>query len=274
MDLQVAMYGAAPALVAMYVVDRVDAKRPEPRATLRKLALAGAVSVIPCAILEVVLMAKVSPHFSGWAGAFFNGFIVAAAVEELAKLLCLRLFVWNKPEFDERLDGIVYATRAGLGFAMVENVLYLVNCDSYGGYLAMYVARALLAVPGHAVFAAMTGYFATRKRFDGVGPGALGGYAIAVLLHGAYDAAVFGVPLVEKDPALTVALLSVPVLVVAGGLVAVRVLAKRALARDDAQFGPAEAAAAAAAEAAAAAAAAAAAVVAPPPPPGDAGEGM
>jgi RsiW-degrading membrane proteinase PrsW (M82 family) len=55
----------------------------------------------------------------------------------------------------------------------------------------MWVARAFLAVPGHAMWTGMIGYMAARRRFDKVGLGLIGGYLLAVAFHGAYDAAVF-----------------------------------------------------------------------------------
>ena len=110
------LLGALPALLVMWYFDRLDAKRPEPRWALRRVALAGAISFLPCVFLEL-LIDKIGPH-GGVAGGLYKGFIVAAAVEELAKVLCMRWFVWNRPEFDERMDGITYGTRAGLGFAL------------------------------------------------------------------------------------------------------------------------------------------------------------
>jgi len=248
MQLQLALTGALPALAAMWYVDRLDAKRPEPRGTLRKVALAGAISVIPCIAAELaltrigprvvaaVLGAIDLPHQADYGGALYNGFVVAAAVEELAKLLCVYWFVWHKPEFDERMDGIVYATRAGLGFAMVENVLYLLGTEGHGEFLVVYAARALLAVPGHAIWAGFVGYYAARRRFDRAGPGLIGGYLIAVFLHGAYDAAVFlRAPLIDDGYQIIAnALLLVPVCIIIVGAIVLRRLATRALRADDA----------------------------------------
>src|SRR5579859_4106191 len=94
-----ATLGALPALIAMAYVDRLDAKRPEPRSTLRRTALLGALSVIPAGIIEYVAEKKFGVLFAGYSNALFRGFVVAAATEELCKLLCLRFFVWNRPEF-------------------------------------------------------------------------------------------------------------------------------------------------------------------------------
>jgi TPR repeat protein/RsiW-degrading membrane proteinase PrsW (M82 family) len=237
MNLAVALAGALPAAVAMAYFDRLDRKRPEPPATLRGTAFFGALSAIPCALFEGgMLHAAPAWLTSGYAGPVFTGFVVAATVEELAKALTLRWFVWHRPEFDERMDGIVYATRAGLGFALLENVGYLLGAKTFAAFAGMFVIRAVLTVPMHAIAASMTGYYAARRRFDGKGPGFVGGYALAVLVHGSFDAALLAaVHAGEKQafvPAL--ALLSIPVVVVGLGAWVVRRMAATAVALDDA----------------------------------------
>lgn len=234
MELHWALTGALPALLAMWYVDRLDRKRPEPRWSLRRVALAGAISVFPCAYAEHYLMGLGPSEV--YAAALYLGFVVAGGVEELAKVACVYWFVWHRSEFDERLDGIVYATRAGLGFALVENIFYLLNTESSGEFITVYIARALLAVPGHAIWAGFMGYFAARRRFDGRGPGLIGGYLLAVLLHGAYDAAVFvGEPLRHDGHAIFAnLLLLVPLLIIVGGAIILRRMAASALQADDA----------------------------------------
>ncbi|HEY5950598.1 MAG TPA: PrsW family intramembrane metalloprotease [Kofleriaceae bacterium] len=191
---QIAVSGAIPALVAMWLVDRMDRKRPEPVRTRRLVAFAGMLSVIPALILEVVvgntLGEQVPPGFT-YQGATFKAFIVAAAIEEACKIGVVYWVVWRRPEFDERMDGIVYASRAGLGFALIENIVYLLQQDTLGGQLQTWILRAVLAVPGHAMWTGMIGAMAARRRFDGRGLGLLGGYLLAVSFHGAYDLLAF-----------------------------------------------------------------------------------
>src|SRR5882672_11104559 len=145
--IQVALSGAIPALIAMWLVDRLDAKRPEPASTRRLVLFFGMLSVIPALVLEVVLSRlvgeRIEPQMT-YQGSSFHAFIVAAAVEEACKILVVYWVVWRRPEFDERMDGIVYASRAGLGFALVENVMYLLGQASLQGQLIVWVERALL----------------------------------------------------------------------------------------------------------------------------------
>jgi RsiW-degrading membrane proteinase PrsW (M82 family) len=191
---QIALSGAIPALVAMWLVDRLDQKRPEPARTRRMVAFAGMLSVIPAIFLESIVAGtlgeSVQPRMT-YQGATFHAFIVAAAIEEFCKIGVVYWVVWRKPEFDERMDGIVYASRAGLGFALVENVLYLLQEATLGGQLQTWILRAVLAVPGHAMWTGMIGAMAARRRFDRRGLGLIGGYLLAVAFHGAYDLCAF-----------------------------------------------------------------------------------
>ncbi len=232
--LLVVLEGALPALLAMWYFDRLDRKRPEPPGALRRVALWGAMAVFPCVFVELALT-KAGPK-GGYAGALFSGFVVAASVEELAKVLCVRWFAWKRPEFDERMDGIVYATRAGLGFALLENVFYLLGQKTFASLEVLALVRALLAVPGHAIYAGLMGYYAARRRFDGVGPGLLGGYLIAVVLHGAYDASIFSVAVAHEQhqDGLALLFMCAPVVIIALGARWLIRLSRRAVAADDA----------------------------------------
>lgn len=245
-QIQLALLGALPAMLAMAYVDRLDAKRPEPRRTLRLVALAGALSAGPVILIGQLLRAYgpagIDVGISNYTAALYMSFVVAAMPEELAKLLCMRI-AWKRPEFDERMDGIVYGARAGLGFALLENIVYLMLIpDSFSEYIAIFVGRAVLAVPGHATWGALVGYFAARRRFDGRGPGLWGGYALAVALHGSYDALLFCTPvaIARGHRWLSLGLYGVPIVayavptvVIVVGAWAVRGLARSAVARDD-----------------------------------------
>jgi RsiW-degrading membrane proteinase PrsW (M82 family) len=238
--LQVALSGAIPALLLMWIVDRLDAKRPEPLSTRRLVVLVGMLSVVPALILELVLSTLVAGHIEPqmtYQGSSFQAFVVAAGIEEACKILMVYWVVWRRPEFDERMDGIVYASRGGLGFALVENVIYLLQQPSLQGQLVVWVERALLAVPGHAMWSGMIGAMAARRRFDGTGPGLFGGYLLAVAFHGAYDVSVLiqqPLHLEGRDLAAHV-LLVVPVALTVIAFFVVRSMARTALRLDDAE---------------------------------------
>jgi len=238
--LQVALSGAIPALIALWLVDRLDAKRPEPRGTRWLVVLVGMLSVIPALVLELVLSAvtsgRIEPQMT-YQGSSFQAFVVAAGVEEACKIAMVYWVVWRRPEFDERLDGIVYASRGGLGFALVENVLYLLNQHSLQGQIVVWVERALLAVPGHAMWSGMIGAMAARRRFDGQGLGIIGGYLLAVAFHGAYDVSVFVQQPLHLEGRDTIAhlLLVAPVALTVAAFLVLRSMARTALKLDDAE---------------------------------------
>ena len=70
-------------------------------------------------------------------------------------------YAYRKKEFDEPFDGIVYAVMVGMGFATVENISYV---SQYG--LMTGIMRLFMAVPAHASFAIIMGYFMGKARFS------------------------------------------------------------------------------------------------------------
>jgi RsiW-degrading membrane proteinase PrsW (M82 family) len=113
-------------------------------------------------------------------------FLVIGPAEELAKFLAVRLFVYRNKEFNEPLDGIIYAAAAALGFASLENVLYVIDWHTGHVQWGALGIRSLFALPGHVIFSTTWGYALGRKKFDvsyRVWPMVL----LAALLHGLYD---------------------------------------------------------------------------------------
>jgi RsiW-degrading membrane proteinase PrsW (M82 family) len=89
----------------------------------------------------------------------FDAFVLSGAIEELAKWVVLILAIYHWDEFDEPLDGVVYGVAVALGFATLENFLYVLR---FG--LGVAWQRALFAVPAHALFGATMGYYAGRAK--------------------------------------------------------------------------------------------------------------
>lgn len=115
-----------------------------------------------------------------------TSFVIVAFLEELFKFLALVLFPYLRPFFNEPLDGIIYSVMISMGFAMLENVLYALQYS-----ISTTALRGLTAVPAHAVFATMMGYFVGKAKFK-TDPKTrirflLTGLGIAVLVHGLYD---------------------------------------------------------------------------------------
>jgi len=115
-------------------------------------------------------------------------FLIIGPVEELCKFAAVRAFAARHRAFDEPLDGIIYASAAALGFASIENVLYIQGSESAGVGVLLLTLRALLAVPGHVFFAVIWGWALGRRLLPGYRwwylPGAL---ALSAFVHGAWD---------------------------------------------------------------------------------------
>ena len=183
----------APALILMWYVYHKDI-RPEPVRLVVKGFLFGAVSTFVSTLISGPLldMGFYTQRPDGLLGCIKVSFLGAAIPEECAKLLMLWLLRRRCKEFDERYDGIVYAVSVGLGFAALENLMYVVA--SGADWFQVSVSRALLAVPGHFAFAVAMGYYYSQYHF--LGSSAPAGtraniIAVPVLLHGIYDTLAF-----------------------------------------------------------------------------------
>ena len=174
---------AVPSVALVVYFYRRDSRKREPVALVWRTFLLGFLSVIPAAAAEQLTVSFLVP-FGGPYAVLVRSFVVAGLIEESSKFLVVRLFVYNRREFDEVADGIVYTITAGLGFAFFENILYS------AGPTSIIVLRGLTAVPLHAVTAGILGYFIGRSRFL-PRPVFLRGIILAALLHGLYDLLLF-----------------------------------------------------------------------------------
>ena len=179
-----------PAILLWIYIWKQDAQ-PEPTNRLVKAVLYGVGIGIPVALLEMVIE---NVLFDGEPTTLFGttvqAFFVAALPEESFKLLALWLVLRKNPYFDEHFDGIVYAVCVGLGFAALENVLYVVGAEE--NWFSVAVTRALLAVPGHYAFAVLMGYYYSVYHFvDHSSRTAACILLVPVVAHGVYDAIAF-----------------------------------------------------------------------------------
>jgi RsiW-degrading membrane proteinase PrsW (M82 family) len=112
-------------------------------------------------------------------------------IEELAKLIPFLLLVWRLPEFDEPIDGIIYASFIALGFAAVENYFYLPLVTSTEA-----LARGFAGPVVHIVFASIWGYYVGRACLEGrrLIPAIIVALAATAVLHGLYDYLVIAMP--------------------------------------------------------------------------------
>lgn len=152
-----------PAAALLYYIYKQDKVEKEPPALLWKLVGFGALSGLAAMQLEGIadpfLAAAYDPATEPVGYTVLSAFIGVALMEEGAKYFFLRLGSWHDPNFNYRFDGIVYAVCVSLGFAALENLLYVLG---YGLEIAPW--RAVLSIPGHMSFAVLMGYFYSRAR--------------------------------------------------------------------------------------------------------------
>lgn len=184
MFLLLFIMAVAPGLFLLWYFYHRDRYEREPKKLIFKIFVFGGLTIIPAIILEVALEAAVNRLTGGVLNIFIVCFLVVAPVEEIVKFFVVRNWAYNRPEFNEIMDGIVYSVAASLGFATLENILYVLQ---HG--LGVGIARALLAVPGHAFYGAVMGYFLGRAKLSGQREKRLlaWGLTLAILFHGLYD---------------------------------------------------------------------------------------
>lgn len=178
-----------PALVIMVYIYFKDRYEKEPIGLLTINFLLGA-------SLSVGLTFALSPLVNGiiadWgqndvAVMALKAFIGVALVEEFSKYIVVRLFAQRRSAFNEQFDGIVYAVMVSMGFAALENILYVSIHGVETGIL-----RAFTAVPAHASFAILMGYFMGKAKFSNQRFLLnMTGLLAATLFHGAYDFFLF-----------------------------------------------------------------------------------
>ena len=185
---------AVAVLPSLFIADYIykhDNTDVEPMGLLRSLFLLGAASCLPAALVEQVLDGFLVDAFGSTSYAYIllDYFVVVAGAEEGFKYLVLHWRTWKDPAFDHRFDGIVYTVMVGLGFATLENIMYVFQ---YG--LGTGIVRAFLSVPGHAGWGVIMGYYYGRmKMFDTLGDQAqykrarIAALAVPMLCHGLYD---------------------------------------------------------------------------------------
>jgi hypothetical protein len=146
-------------------------------------------AIIPALFIETIIsLIDQGPFFKSIPGIAVKAYFSVALVEELCKFMMLRYYAFRKPEFDEPFDGIVYAVMVSMGFATVENIFYV----SQSG-IQTAIIRMFMAIPAHATFAILMGYFMGKARFSNNRKHTLmlAGILWSVFFHGSYDFFLF-----------------------------------------------------------------------------------
>lgn len=180
-----------PSILLFVVVWRRDKIEKEPFSLLVKLFIFGALTTVSAMVLgslgEDAVLSVVDEENLVYI--VIDSFILTALIEEGGKYFVLKKTTWKHPAFNYTFDAVVYAVVASLGFATVENILYVMDED-----ISVAIMRGLLSVPGHVTDAIFMGCFygaAKAAAAEGDrGKARLNlrrALIIPVLLHGFYD---------------------------------------------------------------------------------------
>jgi len=173
---------APVAIIAFYVWYRDHYER-EPLAMVLKAMAAGVLIVLPVIVVENFL-ARMGESLTGLLSVAYTAFVVAGFTEEFFKYLVLYFLIWKSRDFNDKYDGIVYATFISLGFAGMENVMYVLESGLTTG-----IMRAVTAVPAHAIFGITMGFYFGLAKFYNARQKEFKAKALwlPVVLHGVYD---------------------------------------------------------------------------------------
>ncbi len=182
-----------PVAILIFYIYRKDSASPEPTGQLVKGFFYGILScpLSFCLSVPFLLIGLYPEQSTDVLGAITTSFFGAAIPEECAKLFMLWLLLRKNEYFDEKMDGIVYAVCVSLGFAALENVIYLFG--NYEQWLSVGIVRALFSVPGHFGFGILMGYYYSLVKFyphAGTRNKVLV-LAAPILAHGLYDSILF-----------------------------------------------------------------------------------
>ena len=181
-----ALAPVAAVIVYIYVKDKYE--KESKRYLTLAFVLGGVVSIIITTILYLFfdLFLPLPDDFSIWQQ-FVKAFFVVGFIEEFSKYIMVRGFLQPRTVFNEPYDGIIYAVMVSMGFAAVENIMYVIQ----GGINVAFL-RAFTAIPAHATFGIIMGYYMGKAKFSkNKFKWNLIGLFTAVLFHGAYDFFLF-----------------------------------------------------------------------------------
>jgi RsiW-degrading membrane proteinase PrsW (M82 family) len=234
LDRLAALLGAVPPFLMLWYAERFERRVREPSRRLRyRVMAATCLASVPMAWAEhwisLVIADTPEPQRS-----LSEAFLVAAGVEELGKVACLYVLTRWALRPGTRYGGFLYALHAATGFAIVENVMMMLDVPDVTVFTVRFVLRAYMASPMHLLAGGIVGYVWARRRFDDGSVGLPGGLGLAILVHGSYNALLLGVERLPETFAGVVAVCAVAAIALPlGGIVALRIMAGRLRAADE-----------------------------------------
>lgn len=173
---------APGAAIGLYIYWK-DKHEREPLGLLVKSFFFGVISTLITLLISWPISRLVPLDPTSLTQQAVHAFLLVALIEEFSKFIFVRWVLYPNKNFNEPFDGIVYSLTVSLGFAGLENILYVLD-----GGVETAVLRMFTAVPAHASFGVLMGYFLGKAKFEHKkGHYAIYALAVATLFHGAYD---------------------------------------------------------------------------------------
>ncbi len=174
----------APGLAISIYIFWKDKFDPEPKRLLIWAFVLGVLSIIPAVILELMVQRTGIVFSDSILMTAVYSFAGIALIEEAVKFFVVFRFLYPKKDFDEPFDGITYCVMASMGFATLENIAYSID---HGAGTA--ILRMFTAVPAHAAFGVIMGYYMGLAKFNTHKSNTYLAYALFIpsILHAAYD---------------------------------------------------------------------------------------
>ena len=177
---------APGAAIGLYIYWK-DKHEREPLGLLIRSFFFGVLSVFVTLLISGVIGNFITIDEQSVSEQAVHAFLIVALVEEFSKFIFVRGLLYNNKNFNEPFDGIVYSVMVSMGFATFENILYVME----GGFGTAFM-RMFTAVPAHASFAILMGFYLGKAKFEHKKSYyALHALAVATLFHGAYDYCLF-----------------------------------------------------------------------------------
>jgi RsiW-degrading membrane proteinase PrsW (M82 family) len=173
---------APGAAIGLYIYWK-DKHEREPLGLLVKSFFFGVISTLITLLISWPISRLVPLDPTSLTQQAVHAFLLVALIEEFSKFIFVRWVLYPNKNFNEPFDGIVYSVTVSLGFAGLENILYVMD-----GGVEVAILRMFTAVPAHASFGVLMGYFLGKAKFEHKkGHYAIYALAVATLFHGAYD---------------------------------------------------------------------------------------
>ncbi len=172
-----------PPLLVAFFIYRNDLYEIEPHKLLLKTFFIGFIIVLPMIVLELVAEEI-------FQNLFIYMLLGVALVEEGIKYLVLLFYNYPKDDFNEPYDGIIYSVMLTMGFALVENIMYVVGQD---GGSSVALSRMILTIPMHATCGVVMGYFLGKAKMESNNRNQklLLAILFPTLIHGLYNYFIF-----------------------------------------------------------------------------------